>query len=498
MPNRSSRSIVWLAGLVVACGGGGATSPDGRPDAEADASGPSFSPTSGPVGTLLTLTGGDFSNVTAVTVSGVAAVIVNSSASSVTALVMPGSTSGPVGATTSSSLTASGTFTVTATGVPATQQGNKLIGSGYVGTAYQGASSALSADGNTAIVGGSGDNSDIGAAWVYTRTAGAWTQQGDKLVVTGDATAYDQGVGVGLSADGNTAIVGAYGANSNAGATWVYTRTNGVWSQQAKLVGSGAVGAAAQGVSVALSADGNTAMVGGYQDNSNTGAVWMFTRAGGVWTQQGTKLVGTGGIGTPYQSYSVALSADGNTSVVGAYGDNAFVGAIWIYVRANGVWTQQGGKLAGAGTTGTARLGSKVAISADGNTVLAGASTDNSTVGGGWVFTRSGSAWTQQGNQLIGSGAVGAASQGYSVGLSADGDTAIIGGNLDNLEIGATWVFTRTNGVWSQHGSKLVGTGSAGNSEQGGSAALSSDGTTALVGGTFDFTEVGASWVFGP
>src|SRR5258708_3491045 len=96
-------------------------------------------------------------------------------------------------------------------------------------------------------------------------------------------------------------IVGAVGDNA-AGAAWVWTRTGGVWSQQGlKLVGSGAVNAAVQGFSVALSADGNTAIVGGYTDNNNAGAAWVWTLSGGVWTQQGTKLVGSGAAGTARQ-----------------------------------------------------------------------------------------------------------------------------------------------------------------------------------------------------
>jgi hypothetical protein len=67
--------------------------------------------------------------------------------------------------------------------------------------------------------------------------------------------------------------------------------------QGPKLVGSGAVGNAAQGYSVAVSADGNTAIVGGSQDNANTGATWVFTRSGGVWSPQGPKLVGSGAVG---------------------------------------------------------------------------------------------------------------------------------------------------------------------------------------------------------
>src|SRR6516165_9582561 len=73
-------------------------------------------------------------------------------------------------------------------------------------------------------------------------------------------------------------------------------------------------------MSVALSADGSTAIVGGWSDNSKTGAAWVFTRNGGVWTQQGKKLVGTDAVGSARQGMSVALSADGNTAILGGPG----------------------------------------------------------------------------------------------------------------------------------------------------------------------------------
>jgi hypothetical protein len=164
-----------------------------------------------------------------------------------------------------------------------TQQGSKLVGTGAVGNAYQGASVAISADGNTAIVAGLWDNHNAGAVWVYTRSGGVWSQQGNKLVGTGAVGAAYQGASVAISADGNTALVGGPSDNNNAGAAWVWTRSGGVWSQQgSKLVGSGAsVWAAYQGRSVAISADGNTAMVGGPGDNYDGGAVWVYTRSGG-------------------------------------------------------------------------------------------------------------------------------------------------------------------------------------------------------------------------
>jgi hypothetical protein len=212
------------------------------------------------------------------------------------------------------------------------QQGSKLVGTGAVGTAWQGWAVSLSADGNTAIVGGYNDDSLAGAAWVYIRSGGVWSQQGGKLVGSGAAGAANQGVSVSLSADGNTAIVGGSEDSSSQGAAWVYTRSGGVWTQQGgKLVGTGVGGYARQAWSVSLSADGNTAIVGGYNDNSNTGAAWVYRRIGGVWTQDGSKLVGTGAVGNALQGQSVSISADGTTAIVGGSYDDGLAGAAWVY-----------------------------------------------------------------------------------------------------------------------------------------------------------------------
>ena len=307
---------------------------------------------------------------------------------------------------------------------------------------------------------------------MYTRSGGAWTQQGAKLVGTGASGTAFQGQSVAVSADGNTAVVGGFGDNNNAGAAWVYTRSGGAWTQQGlKLVGTGAVGAANQGNSVAVSADGNTAVVGGYGDNSgfmsDIGAAWVYTRSGGAWTQQGLKLLGTGATGAAYQGASVAVSADGNTAVVGGPTDNSNAGAAWVYTRSSGAWNQQGHKLFGTDTTATAFQGQSVAVSADGNTAVVGGHYDNAGAGAAWVYTRSSGVWTQQGNKLFGSGATGAAYQGTSVAVSADGNTAVVGGPNDNSNAGAAWVYTRSGGAWTQQGLKLVGNGASSTARQG-------------------------------
>src|SRR5262249_17333230 len=161
----------------------------------------------------------------------------------------------------------------------------------------------------TALVGGPFDGGDNrGAVWVFSRNNGVWTQQGAKLVGSGAVSGSEQGDVVALSADGNTALVGNGSTNDG---VYVFIRTNATWSQQGgKLTG------AASGCfdAVALSADGNTALVGDFCDGS-VGATSVFTRNGSVWSQQ-TKLVGTGSVGDPFQGLSVAVSSDGNTALV--------------------------------------------------------------------------------------------------------------------------------------------------------------------------------------
>jgi hypothetical protein len=430
------------------------------------------------------------------------------------------------------------------------QQGQKLTGS-EEGNSEFGYSVALSADGATALIGGPEDDIATGAVWVFTRSGGVWSQQGQKL--TGGEEGNSQfGVLVALSADGDTALIGGPGDNDDAGAAWVFTRSGGVWSQQGpKLTGTGETGIGGIGgfgVSVALSADGNTALIGAPGDNGGLfgeGAAWVFTRSDGVWTQQGEKLVGdctsscanegTGEIGDAWFGYNVALSADGNTALIGGFRDNDWRGAAWVFTRSDGVWTQQGEKLVGdctsscanegTGETGEGMFGTMVTLSADGNTALIGAWNDDNVLpgnehysgkGAAWVFTRSDGVWTQQGEKLVGdctsscanegTGETGEGKFGTSVALSEDGDTAMIGGWDDDSGKGAAWVFTRSDGVWTQQGEKLVGdctsscanegTGETGAGRFGVSVALSADGDTALIGGLDDNSTRGAAWLF--
>jgi uncharacterized protein (TIGR03437 family) len=159
-----------------------------------------------------------------------------------------------------------------------------LVGSDRVGQSGQSIALALSGDGNSLIVGGQSDYSYFGACWIFTRSAGVWTQQGKKIIqaeLTLDPLHF--GTAVSMSGDGNTAVVGGFGSPPQ-GAIWVFTRTSGIWKQQgARFIGSGATNTSRQCCALALSADGDTLIDGSPTDYAEgqfagVGAAWVFGR----------------------------------------------------------------------------------------------------------------------------------------------------------------------------------------------------------------------------
>jgi hypothetical protein len=210
---------------------------------------------------------------------------------------------------------------------------------------------------------------------------------------------------VALSSSGNAALIGAVIDNNGNGAAWVFTRSRGAWTQQgAKLRPSDDSGRGDFGSKVALSANGNNALIGAPEDNNGHGAAWVFTRSGGAWTQQGAKLTqpesGLFGLST-------ALSADGDTALIGGLG-NFGNGAAAVFTRSSSTWAQQGGQLTPSHESIEGGLGLSAALSADGDTALVGGPTDRGYqagknpatwpwggYGAAWVFTRSGSTWSQ-------------------------------------------------------------------------------------------------------
>jgi len=386
-----------------------------------------------------------------------------------------------------------------------TQQGEKLTGNNEVGEGeltpgrgLVGFSVALSSDGNTALVGGRSYMSGIGAAWVFTRSGTTWTQQAKLTARTGEEVGLGAfGSSVALSSAGSTALVGTPAENGNAGAVWVFTRSGESWTQQGgKLTGSGETGAGEFGTSVALSSVGSTALVGSSHDSAGVGAVWVFTRSGESWTQQGGKLTGGGEVGAGEFGASAALSSDGNTALVGGSADSAGVGAVWVFTRSGEAWIQQGGKLTGGGEVGAGEFGASAALSSGGSTALVGGSADGAGVGAAWVFTRSGESWAQQGVKLTGAGETGAGEFAASVALSSSGNTALIGGPADNGGRGGAWLFMHSGATWAQQGQELLGGNEAGMGEFGASVALSAEGNTAMVGAPGDNGGVGGVWAF--
>ena len=438
---------------------------------------------------------------------------------------------------------------------------SKLSASDLVGSAgKQGFAVAVSANGSIAIIGAPFDNGGAGAAWVFTLSGGTWTQR-QKLTApdaTGcspsDLAACPQfGWSVGLSADGNTAIVGGPGDDDSSGAAWMFKWNGTRWNQQgAKLVGTGAVGSAEQGYAVALSANGTTAIVGGWADNSALGAAWVFRWNGTRWSQLGAKIVGTGTTAPTniFQGFSVALSGDGNVAIVGGPDDgivigpapdydvlDAPIGAAFVSTWSDGVWIQVA-KLVGVNGSENgngSEQGFSVALSYDGRTAVVGGpgqqtpgpGTSNATIqtcstgattpackggtlsppqieatvamsnGAAWVFTFSSQGgWSPQGGTMLAvtPEPLSNPGRGFSVSLSDNGTTVLLGAPSDNANTGAAWAFTLSGGMSTPQ--KLVGTGAVGAAGQGASVALSRNGTTAIIGGSLDQDATGAAWVF--
>lgn len=362
---------------------------------------------------------------------------------------------------------------------------------------FQGTSVSLSFDGNRLAVGGPGDSSDKGATWVSSRSSGVWSDDTPTpLVGTGGIITDRQGNSVSLSSDGLTLAIGGPGTSSSAtGCAWVFTYNGVNWIQQTTPPLQGAVGTFIdnQGFSVSLSSDAKTLAVGGPGNMSNGGSTWVYTFDGFSWSEQ-DKLSGTPTTITARQGHSVSLSADGNTLAIGAPEDNVSMGATWIFTRTSGVWSQQQ-KVVGTGGVGTMKQGTSVSLSDNGDNLAVGGVIDDSNVGATWVFTRTSGVWSQQGSKLVGSGSIGTANQGRSVSLSGDGHTLVVGGNSDDSDIGAVWVFTKTGDVWTER-EKLIGTGSvSATSEQGSSVDLNFNGNTLAVGAISEGGS-GGTWVF--
>lgn len=392
------------------------------------------------------------------------------------------------------------------------QQSPKLTASGILPSSLFGNSVAISADASVAIVGAPGGTTAgaAGQAIILERDANNIWHQGQILKGTNAIGDAYQGQSVSISNDGNTAVIGGFNDNAGVGAAWVFTRNGGVWSEQAKLIPNDNTGASMFGFSVAISGDGSTVAVGGPLDNTNltqqtyVGAAWIFKRSGSTWSQQGSKLLSSGVIGPGQQGVSIALDYAGNRVAVGApIGNNPGgynVGGVCIYGLTSGSWVQETYTYATGGYFG---MGASVALSANGNRVVVGqpgASGGGAGVGAAIIMDRSSSGtWTTTA-AVQGTLPVGNSQQGESVAISDDGNTIVVGGAssfyTSPFAVGASWIFTYDGSNWNQEGNKYVGTGAAGNSKQGHTVSMSADGNTFVTGGFGDGNNNGAIWVF--
>ncbi len=284
-----------------------------------------------------------------------------------------------------------GKSTLTQEGAKLTAKAGEEAGEGHFGQSV-----ALSGPGKTAIVGAPAAGGDVGAAWAFvagTKKSPGWAQEGKKIAPkAGEETGSGEfGAGVALeSSSGEVGLIGAPANNGEVGAAFVVGPSGSNWVQQGtKLLGDEESGKGRFGESVAISSKAKTALVGGPGDELKDGAAWAFANSEGTWLQQGAKLtpksgeeVGGGGFGD-----SVALSSEGETALVGADEDNLGAGAAWAFRRPESSWEQLGGKLTGSGESGAARLGTAVALEAAGAKAIVGGPQDASGTGAAWYFT---------------------------------------------------------------------------------------------------------------
>jgi hypothetical protein len=203
----------------------------------------------------------------------------------------------------------------------------------------QGSSLAISADGSTIAFGGIGYNTNVGAVWVYIYNGTNYIKQqliSPSDIITGSSSGIQIGYSVAISSDGNTLAFGGPYDNNGIGAVWVYTRTNNIWTEQQKISSYDVIpfnNTCYQGFSVSLSADGNTLVYGGPQDNYAAGAVWVYTRANSVWSEQ-SKIVPSSATNYSIVGTDVALCADGSTLAIGAPGTvyNYRTGTVYVYI----------------------------------------------------------------------------------------------------------------------------------------------------------------------
>jgi hypothetical protein len=303
--------------------------------------------------------------------------------------------------------------------------------------------------------------------------------------------------GYSVSLAGGTALIGAYKEASDgnsSGSAYVFTRNNKTWTQQAKLIASDSAAEDKFGYSVFLSDD--TALIGAIEDDDNgvdSGSAYVFTFTGTTWIQE-AKLLASDGSAEDHFGYSVSLS--GNTALIAAALDDDkgdYSGSVYVFTRTGTIWTQQAKLLASDGTAWD-YFGWSVSLAGDSALIGAPSDDDNGeSSGSAYVFSRTGTIWSLQAKLLASDGTAWDCF-GRSVSLSSD--TALIGAPFhDNgMDSGSTYIFTRTGSTWMQQ-AKIHASDSVDYTLFGCSVSLFDN--TALIGASnaaYIFTCTGINW----
>jgi hypothetical protein len=329
------------------------------------------------------------------------------------------------------------------------------------------------------------------------------------------ANSTNLGYSSGISDDGTYAVSGAksggHTSNSdNQGTAYVWVRSGSTWSQQSKLEASSGANFDLFGRAIDMSGDGNYIIVGAQGDDNNglssSGSAWVFVRSGSSWSQQQLIAPSDMSASKAFGS-SVSINTDGTYIAVGAYGDGGGnnQGAAYVFTRSGTTWTQQQ-KIAGSDTTTNDRFGSGIAINSDA-TYIGVTALGEGTGGSAYIFSRSGSTWTQD-TKLVPSNTGSSDNLGGNAGgngglvdLSDDGSYFIAGAPYEDgatnstSSSGAAYIWKRTGSSWSEE-AILRASDVAASQLFGTSAKLSADGNYAICGAWGDTGQNGAAYVF--
>jgi hypothetical protein len=299
-----------------------------------------------------------------------------------------------------------------------------------------------------------------------------------------DGAEQDQfGQSVAISADGSTAVVGAAGHNGGIGAVYVWINSGGDWAQTAELVPTGgAMGGF--GTAVAIARDGSTIVVGA--PNGDAPAAYVFVESDGSWV-----LAARLASAVAYFGIAVAVSSDGTTVAVGATFGAGYDGSAYVYSDAGGSW-QRTAELTASDGQDWADFGVAVAVSADGTTVAVGAPMSHGDEGAAYVYGDDGGTWTQTAELTVSGVRV---QLGWSVALTSRGGTLAAGAIGGDNDDGVAYVFSNSGEAWVETAELESSTG-ASDDWFGVSVALAAKGTVLAVGAPDYNGTAGTAYVF--